>query len=629
MGWQLGHHHYKVFESMEVVTAMRRRDVLIGGLAWAQLVASGRAPAQGPSTRAAVVIGVNKTGNLPVLQAAVSGAKSVAAWLTDEGFDVTLIVDDTQPVTASAIKQAVTALVDRGTLTQLIVYFSGHGMSFGYNEYWLLTGAPDDGNEAVSVMECWELAHKSGIPNVIFISDACRSIPDYNASLVRGTLIFPNRRLLPGSPRSEVDRFLATEPGAPSFEVRFAADNYAGIYTSTFLDAFRNPRTEMMRTIDGKSVIPNIMLQDFLLKEVPLRFSNVDLQHTQYPDSRIESRDNNYIGRALGSPTPVAASNLPRKATIRDVADHQLDLSGVATTSSLRNFSPQVLEQAASDSGFHAAQKSILEAKSPESFETKTGFAINGAGVRAALAAGESVADIVSPGGPDQPALVRISQARDRPATVGLMFEDGSGTVVAALPGFIGTLTVDNGRIISVTYLPSRSSYRWSEYAGDRKRLDELRALVSTAAKFGVFRIEGTRDEKTNAARRLADQIRVLKGTDPTLGIYAAYAYADANLTEQVQSVRAFMRGDLETDLFDVALLADTISGKRIEGPNDVVPFCPMLTQGWQLLRVKEVSLLERVEKARDDLRQALWTTFGPRGMDLIFSAIQAAGTRG
>jgi len=576
-----------------------------------------------------VVIGVNKTGNLPVLQAAVSGAKSVAAWLTDEGFDVTLIVDDTQPVNASAIKQAVTALVDRGTLTQLIVYFSGHGMSFGYNEYWLLTGAPDDGNEAVSVMECWELAHKSGIPNVIFISDACRSIPEYNASLVRGTLIFPNRRLLPGSPRSEVDRFLATEPGAPSFEVKFAADNYAGIYTATFLDAFKHPQTEMMRTIDGKSVIPNIMLQQFLLKEVPLRFGNIDLQHTQYPDSRIESRDNNYIGRALGSPTPVTASDVQPKATIRDVANHQLDLSGVATISSLRKFSPQVLEQAASESGFHAAQKSILEAKGPESFETKTGFAVNGARVQAALAAGESHADVISAGGgPDQPALVKISQPRDRPVTVGLMFEDGSGTVVAALPGFISTLTVDHGRVISVTYLPSRNSPRWSDYADGRTRLDELRARVSTAAKFGVFRIEGTRDEKTNAARRLADQIRVIKGIDPTLGIYAAYAYADANLTEQVQSVRSFMRGDLETDLFDVALLADTISGKRIEGPTDVVPFCPMLTQGWQLLRVKEVSLSEKVERARDDMRQALWTTFGPRGMDSIFSAIQSARTR-
>ena len=81
------------------------------------------------------------------------------------------------------------------------------------------------------------------------------------------------------------------------------------------------------------------------------------------------------------------------------------------------------------------------------------------------------------------------------------------------------------------------------------------------------------------------------------------------------------MRADLGTDLFDVALLADAISGKRIEGPINVAPFCPMLTQGWQLLRVKEVSLAERVERARDDMRQALWTTFGPRGMVSIFSA--------
>jgi hypothetical protein len=204
------------------------------------------------------------------------------------------------------------------------------------------------------------------------------------------------------------------------------------------------------------------------------------------------------------------------------------------------------------------------------------------------------------------------------------MFEDGSGTIVAALPGFIGTLTVDGGRVMSVTYLPSRNSDRWNEYGDDRRRLDELRALVATAAKFGVFRIEGAADDKVAAARRLADQIRVLKGIDPTLGIYAAYAYADANLTEQVRSVYSFMQEDLRSDLFDVALLAGALSGKRIEGPYDVVPFCPMLSQGWQLLRVKEVSLSEQVERARGDLRQALWTTFGPRGMDLIFSAIQA-----
>jgi hypothetical protein len=604
---------------------MRRRDVLIGGLAWAQLVASRSARAQAPSTRAAVVIGVNKTGNLPVLRAAVSGAKSVAEWLHDEGFDVTSIYDDAGPVTAAAIKKVVFGLVKNPALTQLVVYFSGHGMSVGYNEFWLLTGAPSDGDEAVSVVECWELAHKTGIPNVIFISDACRSIPQYNASLVRGSLIFPTDSARSGASLVEVDRFLATEPGAPSFEVMTAANNYNGIYTSTFLDAFKHPRQEMVQNIDGKDVIPNVMLREFLLKEVPLRLGNVDLQHTQNPDSRIESRDKNYIGRALAPITAATAVGAPKKVTTLDIANHQLNLTAVGALSSLRNFSPQIIAQAASDSGFQAAQKSILEAKHPDSFESRTGFGINGTRVRFALAAGEASAEILPNGdGVGRPALVRISDPRDRPVTVGLMFEDGSGTIVAALPGFIGTLTVDGGRVMSVTYLPSRNSDRWNEYGDDRRRLDELRALVATAAKFGVFRIEGAADDKVAAARRLADQIRVLKGIDPTLGIYAAYAYADANLTEQVRSVYSFMQEDLRSDLFDVALLAGALSGKRIEGPYDVVPFCPMLSQGWQLLRVKEVSLSEQVERARGDLRQALWTTFGPRGMDLIFSAIQA-----
>lgn len=212
--------------------------------------------------------------------------------------------------------------------------------------------------------------------------------------------------------------------------------------------------------------------------------------------------------------------------------------------------------------------------------------------------------------------------------TVGLMFGDGSGTVVAALPGFIGTLTVDDGRVTSFTYLPSANSYR-ADFSAQRKaQLEELHALVGAAAKYGAFRFEGAEEDRIRAAARLADQIRVLKGVDPTLGIYAAYAYADANLTEQVRSVRSFMRDDLGADLFDVALLANALSGKQIETPTDAVPFCPMLTQGWQLLRVKNVSLPELVDKARFDMREALWTTFGPNGMASIFSAIQRTGTR-
>jgi hypothetical protein len=207
------------------------------------------------------------------------------------------------------------------------------------------------------------------------------------------------------------------------------------------------------------------------------------------------------------------------------------------------------------------------------------------------------------------------------PVTAALVFEDGSGTVVAALPGFIGSLAVEGGRVMSVTYSRSRNGS-----GADPDHLDQLRVLVATSAKFGVFRIDGDRESRTAAARRLADQIRVLKGIDPTLGIYAAYAYADANLPEQVQSVQSFMASDLGADLFDVALLAGRLNGRRIEGSlSSVVPFCPMLTQGWQLLRVREVSLSEDVQRARDDLRPALWTTFGPRGMEFIGRAIQSA----
>jgi hypothetical protein len=50
--------------------------------------------------KAAIVIGINSTGELPVLRAAASGAQSFGAWLTGEGFDVRSFVDDNRAVTA-------------------------------------------------------------------------------------------------------------------------------------------------------------------------------------------------------------------------------------------------------------------------------------------------------------------------------------------------------------------------------------------------------------------------------------------------------------------------------------------------------------------------------------------------
>ena len=82
----------------------------------------------------------------------------------------------------------------------------------------------------------------------------------------------------------------------------------------------------------------------------------------------------------------------------------------------------------------------------------------------------------------------------------------------------------------------------WVEYEKVGKRIDELRALVVTSAKYGAFRIEGDRESRTAAIRRLADKTRVGKAVDPTMGIYAAYLYADANVPEALRSLQSYMR---------------------------------------------------------------------------------------
>ncbi|UPK17577.1 caspase family protein [Bradyrhizobium sp. 131] len=606
--------------------------MLLGGLALAQLAAPLplRGQTGGVSTRAAVVVGVNKTGDLPVLRAAASGAKSVASWLSAEGFEVKFFGDDDgRVVTADGIKRAVTELVNRGTLTQLVIYFSGHGVAFGTTEFWLLSGAPDDLAEAVSVTECIDQANRSAIPNVVIICDACRSIPDFDTTLLHGTVLFPRGSFVPGVQSPDVDRFFGTRQGAPAYEVKIATDNYAGIYTSTLLDAFKSPHAGMVTRVKDVDVISNRALKAFLLEEVPARLKAANSKVIQYPDSKIESPETAYIGRVAVQPTPtptVTPGPTTGNITVSDIANHQFSLTRVGPLASLRDLDFKALDRASAASELSRVQREFLDTKKADSFDTETGFFVVGASVRAVWIAGDQGGDIADAGdGRERPAMIKIPGTYRQPVTTALIFEDGSGTVVAALPGFIGSLTVRGGQVTSVAYAPSPQSSRRDEYAGENARLEELRALAAASAKLGVFRIEGDKEARTDAGRRLANQIRVLKSVDPTLGIYAAYAYADANLPDQVSSVQSYMRGDLGADLFDVALLADRLTGQRIEElRNSVVPFCPMLTQGWQLLRVREVSLAENVQRARDSLRPGLWTTFGPPGMEFIGRAIQA-----
>jgi hypothetical protein len=79
---------------------------------------------------------------------------------------------------------------------------------------------------------------------------------------------------------------------------------------------------------------------------------------------------------------------------------------------------------------------------------------------------------------------------------------------------------------------------------------------------------------------------------------------------------------NLRTMLFDCAMLGDRNVVPRETGPRTILPFCPMLRQGWSLLAVREAQLADAAREARDFLLPALWTTFAPEGVTILGQAI-------
>jgi hypothetical protein len=585
--------------------------------------------------KAAIVIGVNNTGQLPVLNAAVSGAEKVGQWLSREGFKVYRFVDTRRPVTANAICKKIRTLVDQGTLEQLVIYFSGHGFQLNFTEYWMLSGAPDNANEAICLLENIELARACGIPNVVLISDACRSTPDsLAAGRVRGSLIFPNEAVSQ-SVSPEIDRFFATLVGRAAVEmiVKESVKQYEGIFTHCFLQAYRTPDANMIRAVrvgqKAINVVPNRLLKEYLRREVPAHLLQKSLKVGQLPDAIIESGDDFYLApvrpESLSFPT---GEPTPRQIIdVQDVAEVALTQAMGAAALAPKSIIEAIDARGVDQTDFAASVEQVDQAQQQGRghYETRTGLTVVGAQVAEAYALQMGVV-MLNPGDSLNPAHVRLippaagGLGYPGVSSVILRFAGGTGTVVAGLENYIGTILVENGRVVNVSYAPSDNSHLWNDYQYERDRLEKLRALVAAAASHGVFRVG------RENAQSMANAIRYLKSIDPTLGLYAAYAYADIGMREEVKSVLEYMEADLAARLFDVAMLANEPAEAHLSQPHRVVPFCPLLAQGWSLLRVKQAKIPAAAERASEYLLPALWTTFAPAGMDNIVSIIQERG---
>jgi len=61
-----------------------------------------------------------------------------------------------------------------------------------------------------------------------------------------------------------------------------------------------------------------------------------------------------------------------------------------------------------------------------------------------------------------------------------------------------------------------------------------------------------------------------------------------------------------------------------LAGAGPQVPFCPMLTQGWNILRAYGVELPAVLAHASRFLGNSLWSTFTRRGAPLVFDAVKS-----
>jgi hypothetical protein len=131
-----------------------------------------------------------------------------------------------------------------------------------------------------------------------------------------------------------------------------------------------------------------------------------------------------------------------------------------------------------------------------------------------------------------------------------------------------------------------------------------------------VFRLES--DDASQIARRM----QFAKGFDPTMALYAAYAYEALQNRDQLHEMLHYMLGDLQLRLFDIALVSGALNGESVARISDVYPFVPMLAQGWSTLSARRVDFPPKLRDLQRHLVQSLWTLFDPAGAARVRDAI-------
>jgi hypothetical protein len=580
--------------------------------------------------RAGVFIGVDRAGTLQQLNDGAKGASRMRDWAVSQGMvrreQTRLITDTKQPVDSWAIKKAIKDLLGGAGLDQLIVYFAGHGLIVNTNETWLLTDAPEDPSAAVNVTASVDLARYCGIQHVVVISDACRNAAvGIQQQWIQGVPVFPN--ILLGGTTKPVDQLFACARGATSVEIPDAAKNYTALYTTAMLNALYGWHRDLLEPLTGGEAgfqVKTRRLAAFLKTEIPRLVMEKGLENkvNQNPDDIIVS-ETTWLARLAKLPAKrriIAAPGGPRPSVAHDLGGVARELVTSAAAG----------DNAALEIGLEAARTSddvpgaadladsvdrLIVRFGPYKFESQCGFKVQGARMVNLFAVDATVDQL-------DEQVVRFWSVPSGGASVVVQFDNGAGTVIPAIPGFIAALTVDGGELTDVAYEPSANTRRFDDYQAVHGEVSALRAVAAAASREDRFRLVGAN------ADDVANRMRVAKSVDPSLAVYAAYAFCDLNAIDRVRAMRKYLDDDPGLRLFDVDMLARLLIGKLVLTDLRIVPFVPMLGQGWALLPAHDIRLHPSLDGIERHLRQSLWTLFDPPALAQLRAALQTREVR-
>src|SRR5439155_23072461 len=147
-----------------------------------------------------------------------------------------------------------------------------------------------------------------------------------------------------------------------------------------------------------------------------------------------------------------------------------------------------------------------------------------------------------------------------------------------------------DGRVVSLSFeVSAQLRQTLNETDAEIKVFAARRALAAALSSSGKLQ-RLARDDATV----YASFMRQSKRADPTLGIYAAYAYALSGNDNDARSVFDWFKHypslDPQSGLapapvpFDVAMLAGQLYDSNEVEPPGIAPFCPMMTLGWSVL---------------------------------------------